>query len=96
MPHDTNVTLTNPCAHVAETTIRSVRRPSKGCEDCLKIGSDWVHLRECLTCGHVGCCDSSPHRHATAHFRQTRHPIVSSVEPEETWCWCYIDERMLE
>ena len=63
-----------------QTTIRHVKRPGKECEDCVKIGSDWVHLRECLTCGHVACCDSSPMRHATAHFKHTQHPIVASVE----------------
>jgi hypothetical protein len=90
-----NVNLSDPCEHVAGTKIRTVHRPARGCEDCMKIGGDWVHLRECLTCGHVACCDSSPNRHATAHYHQTKHPIVSSAEPGEDWCWCYFDERML-
>lgn len=91
----THVDLTAACEHVAGTTIRSVPRPAAGCEECLKIGGRWVHLRECLTCGHVGCCDSSPHRHASAHFHATRHPIVASAEPGETWAWCYVDQRAL-
>jgi uncharacterized UBP type Zn finger protein len=89
------VDLSKPCDHVPETSLRTVERPAKGCEDCLKIGARWVHLRACLSCGHVGCCDSSPNKHATAHFRLTRHPIVSSAEKGEAWCWCYLDERTL-
>ncbi len=95
MSAENEVDLSSPCDHVAETKIRSVKRPARGCVDCMKIGGQWVHLRECLSCGHVACCDSSPHKHATAHFRATRHPIVSSAEPDETWCWCYVDERFL-
>jgi uncharacterized UBP type Zn finger protein len=68
---------------------------AKGCEDCVKIGGTWVHLRECLECGHVGCCDSSPHRHATRHFHDTQHPVMRSVEPGESWGWCYVDELMV-
>jgi uncharacterized UBP type Zn finger protein len=67
----------------------------KGCEDCLKIGGTWVHLRICLTCGHVGCCDSSPHKHATAHFRGTKHPVITSGEAGETWAYCYADDQFL-
>jgi|SRR5580704_2899172 uncharacterized UBP type Zn finger protein len=89
------VTIEEPCAHAAQATIVEVRRPGKGCEDCLKIGGQWVHLRECLTCGHVACCDSSPNRHATKHFRSSGHPIVTSVEPGDTWVWCYADEAAL-
>ncbi|MDB4930752.1 MAG: hypothetical protein JWM10_3236 [Myxococcaceae bacterium] len=89
------VDLTSPCEHVAETTLRHVTRPAAGCEDCLKIGGRWVHLRYCLTCGHVGCCDSSPNRHATKHFHATRHPIVTSAEPGETWTYCYVDDAVL-
>jgi uncharacterized UBP type Zn finger protein len=69
---------------------------AKGCEDCVKIGGTWVHLRECLVCGHVACCDSSPHKHATKHFHATRHPVMRSVEPGEDWGWCYVDEVMVE
>jgi uncharacterized UBP type Zn finger protein len=67
-----------------------------GCEDCLKTGDRWVHLRVCLSCGHVGCCDSSPNRHATKHARSTSHPIVQSAERGEDWCWCYEDEVAFE
>jgi Zn-finger in ubiquitin-hydrolases and other protein len=65
--------------------IRSVNPSAAGCEECLKIGDDWVHLRLCLHCGHVGCCDSSKNKHATKHFRATKHPIVKSIEPGEDW-----------
>jgi Zn-finger in ubiquitin-hydrolases and other protein len=64
----------------------------EGCQECLEIGSPWVHLRLCLTCGHVGCCDSSPLRHARAHAYAIGHPIVQSFEPGEDWRWCYVDE----
>jgi len=67
-----------------------------GCEDCLKIGDTWVHLRLCLTCGHVGCCDNSKNKHATGHFQAVGHPIIRSFEPHEDWCWCYVDEVLLE
>lgn len=63
-----------------------------GCEECLKTGDTWVHLRACRECGKVGCCDNSPNRHATAHFNETGHPIISSAEPGEDWSWCYVDE----
>jgi uncharacterized UBP type Zn finger protein len=63
-----------------------------GCEDCLREGSEWLHLRICLECGHVACCDSSPRRHATAHFSATGHPIMRSIEPGEEWAWCYVDQ----
>jgi uncharacterized UBP type Zn finger protein len=72
--------------------IRDVVPSADGCEDCLRIGSWWVHLRLCLTCGHVGCCDSSPHRHARQHFHHSEHPIIQSFEPGEDWRWCYIDQ----
>jgi uncharacterized UBP type Zn finger protein len=68
---------------------------TEGCEDCLRIGSGWVHLRLCLSCGHVGCCDSSPNRHARAHFREEGHPIVRSFEPGETWRWCFADDVLV-
>jgi uncharacterized UBP type Zn finger protein len=83
------------CKHLEQ--VRDVDpRTANGCEECLAIGSDWVHLRMCLTCGHVGCCDNSPNRHATAHFHQTRHPIVRSFEPGEDWGWCYVEATVLE
>ena len=64
----------------------------QGCAECLASGDRWVHLRLCLTCGHVGCCDSSPNRHATAHYKETGHPVIQSFEPGEDWRWCYIDD----
>ena len=95
MRSSNQVDLSDPCGHVEQAKIREVPRPARGCEDCMKTGGQWLHLRECLTCGHVGCCDNSPNRHATAHFHATRHPVITSAEPGETWCWCYVDERML-
>jgi hypothetical protein len=80
------------CSHLSH--IHDVKPSAQGCEDCLKIGGTWVHLRECLECGHVGCCDSSQNRHATKHFHATHHPIVRSFEPGESWKFCYIDELM--
>lgn len=79
------------CTHL-ETIKADLPEEIAGCEECLKIGSAWVHLRECRECGKVGCCDNSPNRHATAHFQETKHPIISSVEPGEDWSWCYVDE----
>ena len=79
-----------PCSHLDQ--IRDVTPSAAGCEECLRIGATWVHLRLCMTCGKVGCCDSSVHRHATAHFRASGHPLVRSLEPGEDWMWCYIDE----
>ena len=78
------------CTHL--WAIQPVRPSAPGCEDCLRIGGWWVHLRMCLSCGHVGCCDASPNRHATKHFRATGHPVIRSLEPGEDWMWCYIDE----
>jgi hypothetical protein len=72
--------------------VRRVVPTASGCEECLRIGSPWVHLRMCLTCGHVGCCDSSPLRHARAHALTIGHPIVRSLEPGENWRWCYVHE----
>ena len=95
MHADTHVDLTEPCEHIDHVKIRTVTRPAAGCVECLATGGRWVHLRECLTCGHIGCCDSSPNKHATKHFHETKHPIVSSAEPGETWAWCYVDERAL-
>ena len=69
---------------------------SVGCEDCEKIGGEWVHLRLCLECGHVGCCDSSPNRHATAHAHSTDHPTIASYEPGERWGYCYRHEVVIE
>jgi uncharacterized UBP type Zn finger protein len=82
------------CPHVV--MIRQVvPHTTMGCENCLRIGSGWVHLRLCLECGHVGCCDSSPNRHARAHAHSAGHPIVQSFEPGEDWRWCYVDARFV-
>ncbi len=82
------------CSHIGE--VRRVLPSAAGCEECLAAGDDWVHLRLCMTCGHVGCCDTSKNRHATAHHHATGHPIVRSLEPGEDWGWCYADELMLK
>jgi uncharacterized UBP type Zn finger protein len=89
------VTIETPCDHAKAIRIRAVARPAEGCRDCLATGGHWMHLRTCLICGRVGCCDSSPGRHATKHYQTTRHPIMTSAEPGETWVWCYVDEREL-
>jgi uncharacterized UBP type Zn finger protein len=82
------------CAHIF--TIAEPPSSGPGCVECLATGGQWVHLRMCQSCGHVGCCDSSPGRHATAHFRLTRHPLVRTFEPGEDWFWCFVDEVMFE
>jgi uncharacterized UBP type Zn finger protein len=83
------------CAHL--DTVRVTELPEAlGCAECLRAGDRWVHLRMCLNCGNVGCCDSSPNRHATAHFHETGHPLMRSAEPGEAWAWCYTDELALE
>jgi uncharacterized UBP type Zn finger protein len=73
---------------------RPVTPSGPGCAECLVSGDGWVHLRLCLACGHVGCCDDSPNRHATRHFHATRHPLIKSFEPEEDWAWCFEDEEL--
>jgi uncharacterized UBP type Zn finger protein len=89
------VTMTlQACEHFSN--LEPVRPSAEGCEDCLRIGGAWVHLRMCLRCGHMGCCESSPHRHATAHFHSTLHPAVRSMQPGEDWGWCYEDEIFVE
>jgi uncharacterized UBP type Zn finger protein len=85
---------TPACSHLA--TIRDVTPSGDGCEECLRDGSLWVHLRLCLECGHVGCCDSSPNKHATKHFHARHHPIIASFEPGEDWKFCYVDNVMWE
>jgi uncharacterized UBP type Zn finger protein len=82
------------CTHLDQ--IKQVTPSAHGCEDCLRIGAKWLHLRICLSCGHVGCCDSSPNQHATKHFHHTKHPIIRSFEPGEAWGWCYVDEVMFD
>ncbi len=86
--------MATTCTHLDAIKVDSAN--STGCEECLALGQRWVHLRRCTSCGHVGCCDSSPGRHATAHFRATAHPIVQSYEPDEEWLWCYVDELGFE
>jgi uncharacterized UBP type Zn finger protein len=80
------------CDHAGQAEIFDTK--THVCEDCVKTGDRWVHLRMCLSCGHVGCCDSSKNKHATKHFRETGHPLMRSVEPGENWVWCYVDELM--
>ena len=80
------------CGHLDQVRITEPPETIAGCEDCLAIGARWVHLRMCETCGHIGCCDSSPNRHASKHARGEGHPIFRSVEPGEDWSWCAVDE----
>ncbi|MDR6847086.1 putative UBP type Zn finger protein [Sphingomonas sp. BE270] len=82
------------CRH--SITINEVTPSARGCEECLKIGSVWLHLRLCRSCGHVGCCDQSPHRHARAHFNATQHPIIEGYDPPEGWGWCYVDQEEID
>jgi hypothetical protein len=80
------------CTHLDHIQITELPGAVEGCEDCLAAGTEWLHLRICLECGHVGCCDDSPQRHATAHARERDHPIIRSLEPREDWCWCFVDQ----
>src|ERR1700733_6961016 len=86
LPADPHLSLVRPV---------SPRTPD-GCEECLKAGSTWLHLRLCRTCGHVGCCDDSPNRHATRHFHVTGHPVIEGYDPPEGWGWCYVDEIFID
>jgi uncharacterized UBP type Zn finger protein len=83
------------CDHI-QIASEEVQANTEGCEECEKIGATWVHLRLCLQCGHVGCCDSSVNKHATKHFKQTVHPVIKSYEPGENWKWCYLDSVFVE
>jgi uncharacterized UBP type Zn finger protein len=86
---------TAACTHM--DSVESDLKPSgQGCKECLVTGSPWLHLRLCLECGHVGCCDSSPNRHATKHFHETHHPLIRSYEPGEDWWWCFVDQLGFE
>lgn len=82
------------CHHLDQ--IKTEESSGDGCVECLQTGGRWVHLRRCTACGHVGCCDNSPGRHATGHFHSTTHPIIQSFEPGEDWYWCYVDELAFE
>jgi uncharacterized UBP type Zn finger protein len=82
--------MATECEHLDQ--INDVAPRSKGCEECLALGDTWVHLRVCLSCGHVGCCNSSKNKHATKHFKASNHPLVESAEPDEDWRWCFIDQ----
>jgi len=91
--------MADVCAHL-EKLDDPDREPVKpgghGCKECLEAGDEWVHLRLCLTCGHVGCCDDSPNKHATKHFHRSRHPLIKSFEPGEEWAYCYLDDQMTD
>jgi uncharacterized UBP type Zn finger protein len=84
--------MSEGCTHLDQVDPGVEADSTVGCSDCLAIGSSWVHLRECMSCGHVACCDSSPNQHATKHFHASGHPVMRSIEPGESWWWCYIDE----
>ena len=84
------------CQHLDQIRPDVTPSSTEGCTDCLAIGATtWVHLRECLTCGHVACCDSSPHRHASAHFAGSGHPVMRSFQPGEDWRWCFVDQSIV-
>jgi len=87
--------MAKKCRHL-DTINKKVKPKAKGCIGCLKTGDVWVHLRLCLTCGYVGCCNDSKNKHATKHFLKTNHPIIKSFEPGEEWMWCYIDDLFME
>ena len=82
------------CTHLDQ--IKGVKPLTEGCGECMKTGDRWVHLRLCLSCGEVNCCDSSPNKHATKHFHASGHPIIQSFQPGEDWLWCYVDELAME
>ena len=80
------------CSHLDEVAVLELPPVVDGCEECLRVGGKWLHLRICLTCGHVACCDDSPNRHATAHHGASTHPLIRSLEPGEEWTWCFEDQ----
>jgi uncharacterized UBP type Zn finger protein len=92
VPEENLVTAAATCAHLEALGEDPKPNTPAGCEECLATGGRWVHLRLCLECGHVGCCDSSPGKHATAHFHGTQHPVIRSFEPGEDWRWCNVDQ----
>ncbi len=83
--------MAKKCTHLGQVQVTNTN--THVCADCIKTGDSWVHLRLCLTCGHVGCCDSSKNKHATKHFHSSHHPLIRSIEPGETWVWCYVDQE---
>ena len=84
------------CTHAASLLIPAPATPGPYvCQECVRLGDTWVHLRMCSTCGHIGCCDSSKNRHATRHFQASGHPLIRSIQPGEDWVWCYLDEVVL-
>jgi uncharacterized UBP type Zn finger protein len=83
----------SPCSHLGQIAVTSTHKSV--CEECVQIGDPWVHLRLCLVCGHVGCCDESKNRHATRHYKHTTHPLIRSIEPGERWVWCYVDDTVV-
>ena len=88
--------MSDVCTHLETIEFTGLPDGALVCPECVAMGSRWLHLRRCTQCGQVGCCDDSPNRHATAHFRATEHPIIRSVEPGEHWLWCYVDEVAFE
>ena len=84
-----------PCEHAAGMKNPAPKTPGE-CEECVRVGDAWVHLRECEECGNVGCCDSSKNKHATRHYHASGHPVIKSLEPGERWKWCYVDEAVWE
>ena len=84
--------MSDTCTHLDQIEVTELPASVDGCEECLRDGDKWLHLRICLMCGHVGCCDDSPNRHATAHYHESGHPIIHSLEPGETWSWCFVDD----
>ena len=84
------------CSHFADLDENIKPITPEGCEECLKMGDDWVHLRICLVCGNVGCCDQSKNKHATKHFHYTKHAVIQSFEPGEDWTYCYIDDMFFK
>jgi uncharacterized UBP type Zn finger protein len=87
--------MSTRCEHLDTIEVTELPASVDGCAECLRDGGEWLHLRICLECGHVGCCDDSPGRHATAHAQTEAHPLIRSLEPGETWSWCYEDEVMM-
>ena len=86
--------MAQECTHL--THLKFTQTNEHACAECVKMGDTWVHLRLCMECGHVGCCDSSKNKHATKHFHRSKHPVIRSIEPGENWTWCYVDEVMGE